>query len=303
VTTAPDLLPTTQIPWQPRWSAVHLLRRGRPRNLPFQLWLGLVIGGVLVVAAVGSDFVGHFDPNTQNLADQLAPVGSAGHLLGTDSLGRDVLSQALAGLRWSGSVAGLAAVLVAVIGTAVGVLAAMLQGVSRAFLVRVVDVAMSIPGLVIAIVIMAVVGRGFFPLTVTLGIVSWPIFARVVYAEARGLMHREYILASRLLGVSRARSLRTHLLPGLRNTIMIMWAFSFADLLVAEAALSFLGIGAPLGSPSLGNMLSSGQEYLVQDPSLSIVPGIVIVLCVTAANLIGDGVAARTQRAETRVQE
>jgi peptide/nickel transport system permease protein len=270
--------------------------------VPLQLSVGLGIAFVLLAAALITWKIPTFNPNTEDLYHRLAGVGSPGHILGTDELGRDLLSRTFAGLRWSGSVAGCAAALVAVIGITIGVLAGSLNGLGRTILVRIVDVTMSLPGLVIAITIMAVVGRGFVPLTVTLAVVSWPIFSRVIYAEARGLMQQEYMLASRLLGVSRWRILRSHLLPGLRNTIMVMLAFGFADLLVAEAALSFLGIGAPLGAPSLGNMLSDGQEYLTQLPSLSLVPGITIVLCVTAANLVGDGIAARSRLAEREVR-
>jgi peptide/nickel transport system permease protein len=108
-------------------------------------------------------------------------------------------------------------------------------------------------------------------------------------------MQRDYVRAARLAGVTPLRILLTHVLPGLRHTIMVMWAFVFADLTVAESGLSFLGIGAPLGSPSLGNMLAAGRQYLVQAPQMVFVPAAAIVLAVTAANLIGDGMAARTR--------
>ena len=143
---------------------------------------------------------------------------------------------------------------------------------------------------------MAVIGRGFWPLSLTLGLVSWPIFARVVYAEAIGLMKRDYVLAARMFGVSRLRIVLTHILPGIRNTLLVMWAFMFADLLIAESGLSFLGLGVPLGTPSLGSMLADSREYLGQAPHMVLVPGLTIVVIVVAANLIGDALSARSSQ-------
>jgi peptide/nickel transport system permease protein len=301
VSPTPDLLPARRP--NPFRSAVVAIRDLRRRStIPPQLAAGCTLAFLLLGTALVTWRIPSINPNTQDLGNTLKGLFAPGHILGTDNLGHDLLAQDLAGLRWTGSVAGTAALLVSVIGVTIGVTAASVSGLARVVIIRIVDVALSIPGLIIAIAILAIVGRGFIPLTITLAIVSWPIFSRVVYAEARGLMQREYMLASKLLGISRVKILFAHLIPGLRNTIMVMFAFAFADLLVAEAALSFLGIGAPLGAPSLGNMLSEGQEYLTQLPSLSLVPGITIILCVTAANLIGDGIAARSRAVETAVR-
>jgi len=207
-----------------------------------------------------------------------------------------MLRWTIAGFGWTASVSAVGACISAAIAILLGVVAGATRGLIQASCSRAIDVCLSLPYLVIAVAVMAAVGRGFWPLSITLGVVSWPIFARVVYAETRGLMQREYVRAARLLGVSPLRIQLTHVLPGLRHTIMVMWAFVFADLLVAESGLSFLGIGAPLGSPSLGNMLASGRQYLVGAPRMVFIPAVVIVLAVTAANLIGDGVAARTRR-------
>jgi peptide/nickel transport system permease protein len=234
---------------------------------------------------------------------RLRAVGEEGSLLGTDQLGRDLFHWTIAGFAWSGSVAAVAATLVTMIGLVIGLTAGSSRGALQAVAARLIDTTLSLPYLVIAVAIMAAVGRGFWPLAITLGSVSWPIFARVVYAETRGLMQREYVKAARLLGVSRLRTLLTHVLPGLRNTIMVMWAFMFADLLVAESGLSFLGIGAPLGTPSLGNILADGRLYLLVAPRMVIVPAAAIVLAVTAANMIGDGVAVHHRQRATAVNE
>jgi peptide/nickel transport system permease protein len=261
-----------------------------------RLAVGAGLAVVLVGGTLGTLLFGHITPVPANAHERLLTIGKHGHLLGTDEIGRDMLRWTIAGFGWTASVSAVGACISAAIAILLGMVAGATRGLIQASCSRAIDVCLSLPYLVIAVAVMAAVGRGFWPLSITLGVVSWPIFARVVYAETRGLMQREYVRAARLLGVSPLRIQLTHVLPGLRHTIMVMWAFVFADLLVAESGLSFLGIGAPLGSPSLGNMLASGRQYLVGAPRMVFIPAVVIVLAVTAANLIGDGVAARTRR-------
>ncbi|QKW38942.1 ABC transporter permease [Actinomadura sp. NAK00032] len=267
----------------------------RPGVESARLIAGVGIAVLLIGVTVVAVLFGDITDDGGGVQSRLLSPGEDGHLLGTDGVGRDLLTWTIAGFGWTASVAATSACIVAAIGVTLGVLAGSTTGYVQAAISRVIDVCLSLPYLVIAVALMAAVGRGFVPLAITLGVVSWPVFARVVYAETRGLMQREYVRAARLLGVTRPRILIAHVLPGLRHTIMVMWAFVFADLLVAESGLSFLGIGAPLGSPSLGNMLSEGRQHLVGAPLLVLVPAAVIVLAVTAANLIGDGMAARSR--------
>ncbi|MEV4670418.1 MULTISPECIES: ABC transporter permease [Actinomadura] len=267
----------------------------RPGVASARLIAGIAIAVLLIGVTAVALLFGDITDSGGGVESRLLSPGEDGHLLGTDGVGRDLLTWTIAGFGWTASVAATSACIVAAIGVTLGVLAGSTTGYVQAAISRVIDVCLSLPYLVIAVALMAAVGRGFVPLAITLGAVSWPVFARVVYAETRGLMQREYVRAARLLGVTRPRILISHVLPGLRHTIMVMWAFVFADLLVAESGLSFLGIGAPLGSPSLGNMLSEGRQHLVGAPLLVLVPAAVIVLAVTAANLIGDGMAARSR--------
>lgn len=262
------------------------------RSLAMYAGVGLVVvvaGGALLLMAFG-----HLDPGRTSPADRLQGLRSAGYPFGTDQLGRDMLARAVSGLWWSVSVGTVAACLVSGIGTVVGVWAAAAEGWTKIVLTRLIDMSLSFPYLVLAVTVMAVIGRGFWPLSLTLGLVSWPIFARVVYAEAIGLMKRDYILAARTFGVSMLRIVVNHILPGVRNTLLVMWAFMFADLLIAESGLSFLGLGVPLGTPSLGSMLADSREYLGQAPHMVLVPGLTIVVIVVAANLIGDALSARS---------
>jgi peptide/nickel transport system permease protein len=258
------------------------------------LFLSIGLGVVVIGGALLLMVFGHLDPGRTAPADRLKGLGTTGHVFGTDQLGRDMLARGVAGLRWSVAVGVVSACMVSGIGTVVGVWAASAQGFARVLLTRLIDMSLSFPSLVLAVTVMAIVGRGFWALSLTLGLVSWPIFARVVYAEALGLMKREYILAARLLGVSRLRTVVTHILPGIRNTLLVMWAFMFADLLIAESGLSFLGLGVPLGTPSLGGMLAESREYLAQAPHMVLVPGLTIVVVVVTANLIGDALTSRS---------
>lgn len=279
-----------------RYAARRARAAGRePRRAAPTLLVGLVLATGLVLVALAQAWLVPYDPGATALADRLsAPDGA--HLLGTDQLGRDLLSRVLTGFRWSLGVGVIATAVGATIGTTIGIVAGWSTGWVRSLLTRVVDLAISFPYLVIAIVVVALIGRGFWPLALTLGAVTWPTYARVVYAETLSLRTREYVLAARLVGASPTRTLLTHVLPGLRPTLLVLCAFQFADILVAESGLSFLGLGAPLGDPTWGNLLAESRAYLVDAPWLLLAPAGAIVLAVVTANLLGDGLSARRGR-------
>ncbi len=257
-----------------------------------ELIVGILFFAVIIILVLFRTQLQTHDPYVGDLYDRFSAVGVGGHLLGTDNLGRDVWSRLLEGIRWSISAAGLATLIAFLIGTVVGLIAAQFSGWARTLLNQVVDMALAFPSLIIAIIVVAVVGRGFWPLTVTLGLVSWPIFARVVYAESLSLLERDYVAASRAFGARRSAILFGHVLPGIRPTLTVVLAFHFADMLVAESALSFLGLGAPLGVPTWGNLLQESRDYLVVAPWLLVVPCAGIIYAVVTVNLIGDGLAS-----------
>jgi peptide/nickel transport system permease protein len=259
------------------------------RRLPGLLVAGVV--GLIITLAMwffGEQIAG-FEAGKQSLGDRLSPPLVGGHLLGTDQLGRDMLARVSAGFAWSLPVGLVATTIAVTIGTIVGVVAGWREGWVCSALVRFMDVAISFPYLVLAVAVIAVTGRGFWSLTLILGLVAWVSFARVIYAETQRLRRQEYVLAARLMGVPSPRIVATYILRGLRHTIAVMYAFIFADLLVAEAALSFLGVGAPLGEPSWGNMLSASREHLFTAPWLMYAPAAAVVVAVLTANLLGDG--------------
>ena len=263
-------------------------RHGRPR---VQLMLAGTLTGIILVLTILNGALTAYDPLSGDIVARLKPMLTEGHWLGTDQLGRDLWARVLSGFSWSLGIAAVATAVAMIIGTAAGLAAAWRPGPVRIVVNRSVDTIIAFPGLVIAICIIAVVGRGFWPLSLTLGILSWPFFARVVYAEALGLIRRDYVVAAKLFSVSAPVILLRHILPGIRPTLMVMLAFHFADMLIAESALSFLGLGAPLSAPTWGNMLAESRQYLTNAPWMMLVPGIAIVMVVVALNLLGDGIA------------
>jgi len=280
---------------------------GRVRRAYGPGTIRLAVGLAIAVVLVGATFVltqfGNLHPERTDPANRLRGFGAPGHVLGTDQLGRDLLARTLAGFRWSFAVAGVATTISFAIGTTIGLVAAAARGWLHTVMSRLIDIAISFPYLVVAVTIIALLDRGFWALAITLGVVSWPLFVRVVFAEAMSLMERDYVLAAQIAGVPTWRSLLSHVLPGVRPTLLVVGAFTFADLLIAESALSFLGIGAPIGEPSLGNMLADGRVYLVSAPRMTFVPAAAIVLAVIAANLIGDGVSGRVRNRAMQVGE
>ena len=200
-----------------------------------------------------------------------------------------MLARVADGFAWSLPVGLIATTIAASLGTLIGVAAGWSEGWVRSVLSRFMEMAISFPYLVLAVAIISVTGRGFWSLTLVLGLVSWISFARVIYVETRAIKKREYVVAARLMGLRPIRIISTYVLRGLRHTIAVMFAFIFADLLVAEAGLSFLGVGASLGEPSWGNMLSASREHLFTAPWLMYAPAGAVVLTVLTANLLGDG--------------
>lgn len=260
----------------------------------------LVISGTLFALIVVAALFGHWlrthDPTASDLSIRFLPPGAAGHLLGTDHLGRDMWSQMITGLQWSMACALTANVINMVIGTGLGLLAAERPGWLRTTLRQIADLFQSFPFLVVAIVVVVVVGHGFLPLVLTLGLLSWPIYMRVAYAEASSIYARDYVKAASIAGAGRFAIMFGHVFPGLRASLLVIFALHFATLLIAESGLSFLGIGAPLGVPTWGNMLAESRQYVLVAPRLLLVPAGAIIFAVITANLLGDGLAAVARR-------
>lgn len=268
----------------------------------FQLDVGLVIFTILILALLGQWLFLSASALDGDLPSRLKAPGYQGHIFGTDQLGRDLLYRVLGGLPWSLGIAGTSTIILASIGTVLGLIAAWYTNFVRTIVLLFISTVIAFPFLVLALVAVAIIGRGFWPITLTLGLIAWPVVARVIYAEGRSLLTREYVLAARLFGVSKWSILFVHVLPGIRPTILVMGAFLFAVMLILESALSFLGLGAPLNAPSWGNMLSDSRQYLINAPWMMFVPAGAIVSAVISLNLIGDGVAEISRKRARAVE-
>lgn len=261
-----------------------------------ELAVGAGLFVLIVVVALFGSWIQTHDPTRSNLMARFLPIGVSGHLLGTDHMGRDMWSRLVAGLQWSMACALTANLINLFVGTALGLFAAERPGWTRTIIRQITDIFQSFPTLVATIVVVVVIGHGFMPLVLTLGLISWPIFMRVAFAEASSIYARDYVKAARIAGAGRLAIMLGHVLPGLRASLLVIFALHFATLLIAESALSFLGIGAPLGVPTWGNMLAESRQYVLVAPRLLLVPAGAIIFAVITANLLGDGMAGYARR-------
>jgi ABC-type dipeptide/oligopeptide/nickel transport system permease subunit len=272
---------------------------------------GAVVGGVLVaslvmLALVGPQLAG--DPNALDVDHGLsslgAPLGpSHTSLLGTDALGRDVWARVVHGAGASLTMAVLATLASLLIGVVIGVSAGYRGGRVDNALMRLVDLGLAFPFLLLAILLAALVREAnlefrYAPVVIPLAAVGWTTFARVIRARARVLAQSEYVLAARALGASGTRVIVHHLLPNLTGTIATVAAFTFAQNLLGEAALSFVGLGPPPPEPTWGRMLYESRAYYRTAPWMVIAPGVAIVFAVAAFNVLGEGLRGSFTRAE-----
>lgn len=253
---------------------------------------GLIVIGLVILAALGAPIFAPFDPNEQmfdGLTLEGAPMPPGGpFVLGTDTLGRDLLSRMLFGARTS-LIIGLVANGVAVsIGLLVGIMAGYLSGWAGNLIMRFTDLMMAFPALLLAIVLAALLKPSLWIVALVIALVNWVQVARIVYTETRGLVERDFILAERSLGAGHARILFLHILPHLVPTAIVWGTLGIATTVLLEATLSFLGIGVQPPDPSWGNIIFESQSYFQAAPWLVFFPGAVILLTALAFNLVGD---------------
>jgi peptide/nickel transport system permease protein len=255
--------------------------------------LGLIVVAATVVAALVAPALAPADPVRNDLLARLTPPawlpgGSWEHPLGTDTLGRDVVSRLLYGARVS-LIVGLSAVVVAgVLGLALGLVAGYYGGRLDDGLMRLGDVQLAFPALVLAVAVLAVVGSGLGTIVLVLGVTGWVTYARIARGEALSLRHREFVEGARALGAGDMAILWRHVLPNVLPPITVVATFSIARTIIAEASLSFLGLGLPPPAPSWGAMLDEGRNYLTTGWWLALFPGLAILVVVLGINVIGD---------------
>lgn len=267
--------------------AISRWRTEWPRVAPFLAILALF----LVAALVPALFATH-DPTSQDLGVRLkAPGFSAGgetYLLGTDELGRDVYSRIVYGARVSLFIAVTAVLVSGTIGGILGVVGGFYKNILGTAIMRLADIVLSIPFLLLAIMAVVVLGPGLLNLIVVLGMVRWPRYARVAYGKTLETANRDFVKATEALGARPRRLIARHIVPEVMPPLIVVATLEVGLMIIFEAALSFLGLGVQPPNPSWGGMLSAGQQYIALAWWLATFPGVAIVLVVLSVNLIGD---------------
>jgi peptide/nickel transport system permease protein len=259
----------------------------------FPLIPALILGGIAFVAIFANVLAPH-NPEIGSLAARFRPPvwqtgGSSQYLLGTDQLGRDVLSRLIFGARVSMVVGFTAVIFSGIVGTTLGILSGYLGGWVDQVIMRLTDTWLALPALTFAIFLAAIVGPSMWNIVLILGITYWTRYARVTRGEVLSLKEREFVRLAIVAGCSKFTIMRRHILPNILNTAIVLGTLELGVVIIAEATLSFLGVGVPPPEPAWGLMLSDGkQSLMVGRWWLSVLPGVCIMLMVLSANILGD---------------
>ncbi|MGL4324458.1 MAG: ABC transporter permease [Beijerinckiaceae bacterium] len=264
-----------------RWASV----RRYTGNQSFIIGFGLFL--LVVLVALTADLIAPFDPLKNNFRYRLgAPNGT--HWFGTDSFGRDIFSRVLHGSRTSLIIGLMVVILTGLLGTLIGALSGYVRSLDNVIM-RVMDGFMAFPPVLLAIAIGAVLGPSLLNAVIALTVAYTPRTARIVRASVLVVRESEYVEAARALGASHARILFRHILLNSLSPLLVQLTFIFAVAILAEAVLSFIGVGPPPPSPTFGNIIADGRNYIAEAPWITIWPGIAIMVTVLGLNLLGDG--------------
>lgn len=250
--------------------------------------VGLVVVILLFVIAIFAPLIAPHDPLDISVKNRLAPP-SWDYPLGRDDKGRDILSRVIYGTRIALQVGILSVVLGASLGTFFGVTAAYFGGKIDSFLMRIVDVLLAFPDLITGLLVLAVLGPGTNKMIIAIGLTISPRFARISYGPTLSMKNRDFVDAARTIGVGNTRILRVHLLPNILGELLVYASLWTASAIRLEASLSFIGLGVPPPTPTWGQMIREGTQYLTVVPLYSLAPGIALLIAVLAFNLLGDG--------------
>lgn len=259
------------------------------------IFIGTLILSVMLGVALFAPVISPYSPTQQNLEKDLLS-SSKEHLLGTDKLGRDLLSRILYGTRISVLVGVSTVGVSAVIGFLIGSLSGYFGGRVDQLLMRLVDILMAFPGILLAIAFTAVLGPGLNHVILALCLIGWTGYARLVRGEVLAIRERDFIHAAQALGGSPTRIILLHMLPNLLPPLLIQATFGMAAAIIAEGSLSFLGLGVQPPTPSWGSMLNEGRQFLLVAPHLTTFPGLAIMITVLGLNLVGDGLRDRLEK-------
>jgi peptide/nickel transport system permease protein len=260
----------------------------------FRLWVGAIIVALVIIAGVLAPAIAPRDPITQDLLNRLKPPswlsqGQSPFLLGSDGLGRDIFSRILFGIRVSLIVASSAILVSGVCGTLLGLIAGYYEGIIGAIIMRLVDMQLAFPPILLAVTVVGIFGTSYFNLILVLVVSGWVTYTRIVYGRVRAVKQMQYVLAARAVGSPNPRIISRHILPNTIGVIIVIATLQVGQMILFEAALSFLGMGVPPPEPSLGSMLSEGRNVLEVASWLATFPGLAILLTVLGVNFLGDG--------------
>jgi peptide/nickel transport system permease protein len=268
------------------------LRRAR-MAMRLTFIIPVVVLSIIVLAAIFAPMLAPYSPVKTSLRNRLKPPffmegGSPDYILGTDMLGRDVLSRILYGTRVSLSVSLLVILITGSIGTILGVIAGYTGGRTDAALMRITDICLSIPGILIMLLLAVVIGPSFKTVVLALSILGWAPYARLIRGEALRLREVEFVLQARIIGASPFRIMVLHIFPNVVNSLIIIATMSVGLVILMEAGLSYLGAGIPPPTPSWGGMVNDGRNLIDRAWWISFFPGIAIGLVVLSGNFLGD---------------
>ena len=249
--------------------------------------LGLIIVCLTIFVAIFANLISPYSPYQQNITQSLDPP-SVHHWLGQDDLGRDILSRIIFGSRVSLLVGFITVGVSAVLGSIIGAVAGYFGGWIDEVLMRITDILLAFPGILLAIAIMAILGPSLNNVIIALCIVGWKSYARLVRGEILKEKEKEYIQSARALGYSHFRIISFHLIPNTLNPVLVMATLGVASMIISEAGLSFLGLGTQPPTPSWGEMLAEGRQYLLQAYQLTTFPGLAIMFLVLGFSFLGD---------------
>jgi peptide/nickel transport system permease protein len=260
-------------------------------------WWPLAIVALFVVAAIFAPLLAPYDPNYQNLIARLKPPGTVSrgyqYWLGSDELGRDLLSRIIYGSRVSLLVAFASVILSGVVGTTLGMIAGYRRGWVETVVMRIVDVFLSIPAVLLAIITVAVLGPSLVNVIMVLALTRWPRYARVAYSQTLSVATMPYVRLATLMGAGALRVLFRHILPNIIGAVSVVATLEFGLMVLFEAGLSFLGLGVQPPTASWGAMLSTGRNYVATAWWVATLPGLCLFVLVLAVNLTGDAVRDR----------
>jgi peptide/nickel transport system permease protein len=269
----------------------HISELRRTFKVMFSRWvviLGTVIIVALIIVAIFAPFLAPYNPNEQHLTQVRVPP-SHEFKLGTDDLGRDMLSRLIYGARISLLVGIVAITIAGIVGIGLGLTAGYYGGWTQSVIMRIIDAIMAIPPIVLILAIASVLGAGLFNVLIAIGVGLTPTYTRLMCGQIISLKENDYVLAAKALGAGNLRIMLAHLLPNSFPPMLVLITLNMGTAILMEATVSFLGIGISPPTATWGAMISTGYAYVLTNPLLSLLPGIAILLVVLAFNMVGDG--------------